>query len=91
MAGLLLILVVNLIIAVLTGWLVPLAFKSKPPYGLVWDIVACVLSMELLGVLEWLWLLPALRIMGWLKLAVAIGDPWGLALIILWLMRRFKS
>ncbi len=91
MAGLLLILVVNLIIAVLTGWLVPLAFKSKPPYGLVWDIVACVLSMELLGVLGWLWLLPAFGITGWLKLAAAIGDPWGLALIVLWLMRRLRS
>jgi hypothetical protein len=60
MAGLLLILAVNLIIAVLTGWLVPLVFKSKPPYGLVLDIVACALSMELLGALGWLWLYPAL-------------------------------
>lgn len=91
MAGLLLILAVNLIIAVLTGWLVPLAFKSKPPYGLVGDIVACALSMELLGALGGLWLYPALGITGWLRLAVAIGDPWGLALIALWLMRRFKS
>jgi hypothetical protein len=91
MAGLLLVLVVNLIIAVLTGWLVPLAFKSRRPYGLAGDIVACVLSMVLLGVLEWLWILPALRITGWLKLAAAIGDPWGLALIVLWLMRRLRG
>lgn len=91
MAGLLLILVVDLIIAVLTGWLVPLAFKSNPPYGLVGDIAACALSMELLAILGWLWLLPAFGITGWLKLAAAIGDPWGLALIVLWLMRRLRS
>jgi hypothetical protein len=90
MAALLLILFVNLIIAVLTGWLVPLAFKSKPPYGLVWDIVACVLSMVLLGIVEWQLILPALSIRGWLAIVAAIGDPWGLALIVLWLMRRLS-
>jgi uncharacterized membrane protein YeaQ/YmgE (transglycosylase-associated protein family) len=84
----LLVLVVNLIIAVLTGWLVPLAFKSQRPYGLAGDIVACVVSMLVLGALEWQWILPALRITGILKLVAAIGDPWGLALVVLWLMRR---
>ncbi len=82
---------VLLIIAVLTGWGIPLAVRSQRPYGLVGDIVASVLCLVVAGLVEWVFVLPALGITGWLAMAIAIGDPWGFALLVLWLMRRFGS
>ncbi|MFQ6014894.1 MAG: hypothetical protein ACE5NP_05580 [Anaerolineae bacterium] len=83
--------VVLLVVGVLTGWLVPKIFKSEPPYGPGVDIGACVVSTVGLGLIEWLWILPMLGFKGWIKLGAAIGDPWGLALIVLWLLRKVKS
>ena len=90
-SGTLLIVVVAGILAILSGWLVPVRFKSRRPYGLWGDILASTLSMLITGLAEWLFLLPALGITGWLAIGIAIGDPWGLALLVLWLMRRMKS
>jgi len=91
MLGTLFIAVVLLVIGALTGWGIPLAVKSQRPHGLVGDILAGVLSMLVAGLAEWIFILPALNFRGWLAIAAAIGDPFGLALIVLWLMRRIKS
>lgn len=90
MLGNLFIGVVLLVVGVLTGWGIPLAFKSERPYGLIGDVLASVVSMVILGLAEWVIILPALGFRGWLAIMAAIGDPWGLALLILWLMRRVK-
>jgi len=91
MGALIILLILWIILGVLSGWLVPKLFKSKPPYGLAADILACTVSIILLGLVEWLWLLPALKFTGALKLAAAIGDPWGLGLVVLWLIRKIKG
>ncbi|RMF27545.1 MAG: hypothetical protein D6759_17490 [Chloroflexi bacterium] len=75
----------------LIGWGVPKLFKSEPPYGLAVDLLASILAAVLLGVVEWSWILPALGFTGPLKLAAALGDPLGLSLIVLWLLRRAKG
>ena len=79
----------------LIGWLVPSLFKSEPPYGLGVDILASVIPAVVLGLLEWLWLLaaiyPVIPLTGGWKLAAAIGDPLGLALVVLWVLRRLKG
>jgi uncharacterized membrane protein YeaQ/YmgE (transglycosylase-associated protein family) len=82
------------IVGVLTGWLAPRIFKSRPPYGLGVDIVASVICMVGLGVPEWLWILPALGMgfeSGWLRLVATIGDSFSLALIVLWLLRKIRG
>jgi hypothetical protein len=91
MLGNLFIAVILLVVGVLTGWGLPLAVKSSRPYGLLGDILASTLAMLVLGLAEWIVILPALGFTGWLAIVAAIGDPWGLALIILWLLRRVKS
>jgi len=75
----------------LIGWGVPRALKSEPPYGVGVDILASVLAAIALGVPEWLWILPALGFSGAIKLIAAVGDPLGLSLIVLWLLRRVKG
>lgn len=75
----------------LIGWGVPKLFKSEPPYGLGVDILVSVLAAIILGVPEWLWILPAMGFKGVIALVAAIGDPLGLSLIMLWILRRIKG
>ena len=85
--------VITIILAVvglLTGWLAPAVVKSRRPYGMAGDIIVSVLIMVVLGLAEWLWILPALNFTGWLAIVATIGDPFFAALIVLWLMRKIK-
>ncbi|MFQ5859415.1 MAG: hypothetical protein ACE5LU_27775 [Anaerolineae bacterium] len=82
--------IVLAIIGVLTGWLAPMVVRSRRPYGMGGDVIACVLAMLVLGLAEWLWIMPFFNFPRWLDLAASIGDPFVLSLIVLWLMRRIK-
>jgi hypothetical protein len=91
MVGNLFVAAILIVIGALTGLGIPLVAKSPRPYGLMGDVVLSVLSMLVTGLAEWLFILPALNFTGWLAIVAAIGDPWFLALFVLWLMRRIKS
>lgn len=86
-------LVLFVVVGLLIGWLVPAAFKSKPPYGLGWDLIASVAAMLAFGSLEWFWLLGAIGLDHpvWLKILFALGDSGFGAAIVLWIMRRVKG
>jgi hypothetical protein len=92
-AGTVLIVVVAGILAIVLGWLVPILFKSRRPWGVLGDIVVCTLVTVVLAYVERTWILPALGFssQGWIAVAAAIGDPLGLGLICLWLMRKVMS
>jgi len=84
--------VVDLVLGALIGWLVPAVLNSDRPYGIGGDVGASAVSAVALGIVEWSWILPALGFTsGWIKVAAAIGDPLGLALIVLWLMRKIQG
>ncbi len=91
MLGIAIIAALLVIIGILNGWGVPLLVKSERPYGLLGDVLASTLTMLVVGLAEWILILPALGITGWLAIVAAIGDSWGVGLIVLWLMRRVKS
>jgi uncharacterized membrane protein YhiD involved in acid resistance len=92
MGGTLLIVVVTGVLAVLSGWLIPIIFKSRRPFGLWGDILVCTGAAVVLAWLEWVYILPALGFKpGWLSVMAAIGDPLGLGWICLWLMRKIRS
>lgn len=90
--GTLLIVVISGILAILSGWLVPLIFKSRRPFGLWGDILVCLVVTVGLAYVEWVFLLPAIGFgTGWISVAAAIGDPLVLGWICLWLMRKIKG
>jgi hypothetical protein len=90
--GTLIIVVMTGILAIISGWLVPIIFKSERPYGLGGDILVCTVLAVGLSFVEWVWILPALGFeTGWIKIAAAIGDPLGLGWIGLWVLRKIKS
>ncbi len=88
----LIILLVTLVLGVLGGWLVPMLFKSKRPYGLVGDILVCTVVTVVVSFLTWNYLMPALGFEdGWIKVLGSTLDPFALGLISLWVMRKIKS
>ena len=91
-SGALLIVVIAGLLAILSGWLVPVIAKSRRPFGLAGDILVCLVVTVVLSYVEWVYILPALGFSpGWLSIAAAIGDPLVLGWICLWLLRKVKS
>jgi hypothetical protein len=92
MSGAMLVLIVTGILGVILGWLVPILFKSRRPYGVLGDILACAIPSMVLAYVEWEWVLPAIGLSeGWIALILAVGDPLGLGLLLLWVLRKIKS
>jgi hypothetical protein len=90
--GTLLLVVVSGILAILSGWLLPLIFKSHRPFGLAGDILVCLVVTVVFCYVEWVWILPAIGFgEGWISVAAAIGDPLVFGWICLWLMRKIKG
>jgi uncharacterized membrane protein YeaQ/YmgE (transglycosylase-associated protein family) len=86
------VLLLTLVLSVVSGWLLPVLFKSRRPYGLLGDILIVTVPAVVLSFVEWTWILPALGFgSGWIKVVAAIGDPLVLGWICLWLARKIKS
>ena len=91
-SGTLLIVAVAAVLAILSGWLVPSIFRSRRPFGLLGDILVCLVLTTGMAYLSWVYILPALGFKpGWLSVLAAIGDPLAFGWIALWLMRKIKS
>ena len=86
-------LILFVLVGLLIGWLLPVAFKSKRPCGLNGDLIASVAAMLVFGILEWFWLLDAIGLGHpvWLKMLFAVIDSAFGAAIVLWIMRRIRG
>ena len=76
--------------SVLITWLLPMAFKSEPPYGLAVDIGAGTALAVGWALLAYLVISPLIGLKGWLALALSAGDAIGLAAVVTWVTRRIK-
>ena len=86
----LVLLLITVVGSVLITWLLPMAFKSEPPYGLAVDIgvgTAIAVTWALLGYLV---ICPLIGLKGWLALAMSAGDAIGFAAVVTWVLRRIK-
>jgi uncharacterized membrane protein YeaQ/YmgE (transglycosylase-associated protein family) len=74
--GTLILMVVTGLLAVLSGWLIPIIFKSRRPYGVLGDILVSLVVAVGLAYVEWTWLLPAIGFekRGWLTIAATVGS-----------------
>jgi hypothetical protein len=81
------------LLALVSGWLIPVLFKSRRPYGIWGDILVCLVPAVVLAYVEWTWLLPAIGFsaQGWITIAAAVGDPLVLGWICLWVLRKVRS
>jgi hypothetical protein len=85
------ILLITIIGSILITWLLPKAFKSEPPYGLVVDIGVGVIAAVLWAALGFYVIGPAINLTGWLLMVGTPLDAIGLAAVMLWVLRRIKG
>ena len=76
--------------SILITWLLPMAFKSEPPYGLAADILVGTIAAVIWAVVVYQYIAPAIGLTGWLNLVMSAGDAIGLAAVMLWVLRRIK-
>ena len=84
-------LLLTIVSSVLVTWLLPMAFKSEPPYGAAVDIVVGTVAAVIWALVAYLVISPAIGLRGWLALAISAGDAIGLAAVVLWVLRRIKG
>ncbi len=85
------VLLITLVGSVLITWLLPMALKSTPPYGLAVDIGVGTLVGLIWAYITFQFLAPMIGLTGWLKLVGSVGDAIGFAAIMLWILRKIKS
>jgi len=83
-------LLVTTVGSVLVTWLLPMAFNSKPPYGLAVDILVGTILAIIWAYLAYEYVSPFIGLTGWLRLVLSAGDAIGLAAVMLWVLRRIK-
>jgi len=83
-------LLVTIVGSVLVTWLLPLAFKSEPPYSLAVDIAVGTALAVVWALLAYQVVSPAIGLEGWLRLAMSAADAMGFAAVMLWVLRRIK-
>jgi len=85
------VLLITVVGSILVTWLLPMAFKSDPPYGVAVDILAGTVVGVIWAIIVFQWIAPAIGLEGWLKLAGSAGDSIGFAAVMLWVLRRIKG
>jgi hypothetical protein len=81
---------ITIVGSVLITWLLPMALKSSPPYGLAADIGVGTAAAIAWALVAYLVVSPLIGLRGWLALALSAGDAIGLAAVVLWVLRRIK-
>jgi len=81
--------VVMVVAGMLIGWLADKIFKGARPKGLQGDIIASVLTMVIVGLLDW-YVIPMMNFSDTMRLLGVIFEPALGALLVLWLMRRSR-
>lgn len=85
------VLLVTVVGSVLVTWLLPMAFNSKPPYGVAVDIGIGTALAVVWALVAYLVVSPFIGLKGWLAMVLSAGDAIGLAAVVLWVLRRIKG
>jgi len=84
-------LLITVVGSILVTWLLPLAFRSEPPYGVAVDILAGMGAAVAWALVAFKVVSPLIGLRGALALALSAGDAIGLAAVVLWVLRRIKG
>ena len=76
--------------SVLITWLVPKAFHSEPPYGVAVDIAIGTIAAVIWAIVAYEVISPAIGLENPAKLILSVGDAYGFAAVLLWVLRRIK-
>jgi hypothetical protein len=92
MGGTILVLLLLTVVgSVLATWLLPMAFRSEPPYGLAVDIAVGTGVGIAWSLVAYLVISPLIGLRGWLALVMSAADAIGFAAVMTWVLRRVKG
>lgn len=77
-------------VGLLIGWIGGLIWKDNRPIGVGGDYLAAVISAVATGLLDW-YVVPAMGFSETLRNVAVAMEPAGMALIVLWIIRKAKS
>lgn len=83
-------LLVTFVGCVLITWLLPKAFSSESPYGVLVDIAVGSMAGVAWAVVAYEIISPAIGLENPLKFILSVLDACGLAAVLLWVLRRIK-
>jgi hypothetical protein len=89
MPTLIIFLILWVLIGLLAAALASLIGRAEPPYGLAVDIGASVLTMIVVGLVDYA-ILPLLGYTGTLRFVAMVAEPLVAVVIVLWLLRLLK-
>lgn len=81
---------VMIVVGLLMGWVAGLIWKDNRPIGVRGDYIVAVISAVATGLLDW-FVVPAMGFSDTLRNVATATEPAGMALIVLWLIRRAKK
>jgi hypothetical protein len=84
-------LLVTILGSILVTWLLPMAFRSEPPYGMAVDVGAGTAAAVIWALIAFLVVSPLIGLRGAMAMILSAGDAIGLAAVILWVLRRIKG
>jgi hypothetical protein len=91
MASLIPLILITGVGSILVTWLLPKAFSSEPPYGMVVDIGIGTALGLVWAIIAYLIVAPAIGLEGVANLILSSLDAIGLAAVVLWVLRRIKG
>ncbi len=83
-------LLITIVGSVLVTWLLPMAFNSEPPYGVLVDIAVGTVVAVIWALVAYKVVSPAINLSGALALVLSAADAIGFAAVVLWVLRRIK-
>ena len=86
----LILIVAMIVVGLIIGWLAGFIWKDRSPEATRTDYIASVIAAIATGLLDW-FVVPAMNFSDTLRnIAVAI-EPAGMALLVLWIIRKAKN
>ena len=79
-----------IVVGLLIGWIAGFIWKDNRPIGVRGDYIAAVVSAVVTGLLDW-FVIPAMGFSDTMKYLGTAMEPAGMALIVLWIIRKAKS
>jgi len=79
-----------IVVGLIMGWVAGLIWKDNRPIGVRGDYIAAVISAVATGLLDW-YVVPAMGFSQTLRNVAVVLEPAGMALIVLWIIRKAKS
>ena len=79
-----------IVVGLLIGWLAGLIWKYRSPEDARRDYTVAVIATVATGLLDW-FVVPAMGFSDTLKFIATALEPAGMALLVLWIIRKAKS